>query len=98
MGQQTFCEAELTLLLLFWKRRIPLNAEFCWGLAPRPPGSASQRLESTIAYHKAEQTFYVSKKRSLSRDVLLTSAFIQRPFFGFFTFMLTVLKADNTAD
>jgi hypothetical protein len=29
--------AELTLLLLFWKRRKPLNVEFCWGHAPRPP-------------------------------------------------------------
>jgi hypothetical protein len=39
-----FCEAELTLLLLFWKRRKPLNVEFCWGHAPRPPGSASPRV------------------------------------------------------
>jgi hypothetical protein len=26
-----FCEAELTLLLLFWKRRKPLDVEFCLG-------------------------------------------------------------------
>jgi hypothetical protein len=30
-AKETFCEAEQTLLLLFWKRRIPFNVEFYWG-------------------------------------------------------------------
>jgi hypothetical protein len=55
--KETFCEAELMLLLLFWKRRKRLNVEFCWGHAPRPPGSASPRFG-----HEAELTLLVEKK------------------------------------
>jgi hypothetical protein len=43
-------------LLLFWKRRIPLNVEFYWGHAPRPPGSASPSFGEPIIFCEAEQT------------------------------------------
>jgi hypothetical protein len=55
-----FCEAELTLLLLFWKRRKWVNVEFCWGHAPRPPGSASPRFVQAIVFCEAELTLFAS--------------------------------------
>jgi hypothetical protein len=58
-------------LLLFWKRRKWLNVEFCWGQAPRPPGSASPRfgVKQSSAKQNNAFCFFFWKKKNMMRVI-----------------------------
>jgi hypothetical protein len=64
-----FCEAEQTLLLLFWKRRIPLHERFFWG-QPQTPWLrfAEKDKEWSSAKQNKRFCFFSGKEEYLQLD------------------------------